>query len=96
MRPVVRGPDDHVLRRAEWDVVGTACFPFVRAVGEMSWVLRNPPGADELFGYEAAINDFAPRYLLVENSWCMPALERWVSGADSVGLCEHRGQGGAE
>ena len=42
--------------------VRTACFPSVRAVGEMSWVLRDPPGGDELFGYEAAINAFAPRY----------------------------------
>jgi hypothetical protein len=37
-------------------------FPFVRAVGEMSWVLEAPPGADGLFAYEQAINDFAPRY----------------------------------
>ncbi|MEU7818476.1 MEDS domain-containing protein [Pseudonocardia sp. NPDC049154] len=128
VRPVVRRPDDQGLRRAERDVVGTACFPFVRAEGETSWVLCDPPGADELVGDEAAINDLAPRYLqallwlydvrrfdaamlvdavrahpkmpignlLAENPWCMSALERWVSGADSFGLCEHRGQGGAE
>jgi len=28
----------------------------------MSWVLEEPPGADELVTYERAINDFAPRY----------------------------------
>jgi hypothetical protein len=33
----------------------------LRATGEMSWVLPNPPGADELFVYESAINRVAER-----------------------------------
>lgn len=28
----------------------------------MSWVLAEPVGVDELFVYERALNDFAPRY----------------------------------
>jgi len=31
----------------------------LRATGEMSWVLRNPPGADEFFAYESAVNRVA-------------------------------------
>jgi hypothetical protein len=44
-------------------------LPFVRAVGEMSWVLKEPPGADELFTYEGALNEFAPRALLCMYDW---------------------------
>lgn len=49
---------DETIRAA---VVGDG-FPLVRAAGEMTWVLPEPPGADELFAYEAALNDFTPRY----------------------------------
>jgi hypothetical protein len=60
-----RFSSDHMVGYLD-EAVNTALvserFPFVRAVGEMSWVLEKPPGADELFAYERAINDFAPRY----------------------------------
>ena len=32
-------------------------FDLLRAVGEMSWVLPGPPGRDDLFVYESALND---------------------------------------
>jgi DNA-binding CsgD family transcriptional regulator len=32
-------------------------FPFLRAAGEMSWVLPMPAGADDFFVYESAVND---------------------------------------
>ena len=53
-------------------------FPFVRAVGEMSWVLEEPLGADELFIYERAINDFAPRY--PQALLCMYGWRRFSGG----------------
>lgn len=53
-------------------------FPFVRAAGEMSWVLHKPPGADQLFAYERAINDFAPRYPQV--LLCMYDWRRFSAG----------------
>jgi DNA-binding CsgD family transcriptional regulator len=34
-----------------------ADFPFLRAAGEMSWVLPMPVGADDFFVYESAVND---------------------------------------
>ncbi|MEA2623120.1 MAG: eukaryotic-like serine/threonine-protein kinase [Chloroflexota bacterium] len=37
-------------------------FTSARAAGDMSWVLKRPPGAEEFFAYESAINHFAPRY----------------------------------
>ena len=40
-------------------------FELLRVVGEMSWVLPGPPGCDELFRYEAAVNDAV---------WRMPAI----------------------
>jgi hypothetical protein len=33
-----------------------------RVTGEMCWVLRSAGAADELFAYEHAVNDFAPRH----------------------------------
>lgn len=51
---------------AFWDqVVGAAMaggYQFSRAVGEMTWALRQMPGVEELVGYEAQLNDFLPRY----------------------------------
>jgi DNA-binding CsgD family transcriptional regulator len=32
-------------------------FDLLRAAGEMSWVLPGPPGRDDLFQYESALND---------------------------------------
>jgi hypothetical protein len=37
-------------------------YSFVRAAGEMTWVLAGPPGVEQLFDYESDINRFAPRY----------------------------------
>jgi hypothetical protein len=37
-------------------------FGFVRAVGEMTWALRDMPGVEHLVGYEAKLNEFLPRY----------------------------------
>ena len=34
-------------------------FPALRAAGEMSWVLPQPPGADDFFAYESALNRIA-------------------------------------
>ncbi|MDQ2959447.1 MAG: MEDS domain-containing protein [Candidatus Dormibacteraeota bacterium] len=50
-----------------WDAtVGAALssdgFSSVRAVGEMTWALRDTPGVDELVGYESELNRFLPRY----------------------------------
>jgi len=53
-------------------------FPLVRATGEMTWVLPRPPGAEELFAYEAALNDFAPRYPQV--LLCMYDVQRFGAG----------------
>ena len=39
-----------------------AGFGFTRAVGEMTWALRQMPGVEELVGYEARLNRFLPRY----------------------------------
>jgi hypothetical protein len=55
-------------------------FPFVRAVGEMSWVLKEPPGADEPFTYEGALNEFAPRY-------ARRCCECTTGGDSAVGCC---------
>jgi hypothetical protein len=53
-------------------------FDFMRSAGEMSWVLSNPPGADQLLEYESEINRFVPRYpqLLM----CMYDLQRFGGG----------------
>jgi DNA-binding CsgD family transcriptional regulator len=34
----------------------------LRAVGEMSWVLPTPPGAEEFFEYESALNSFVSKH----------------------------------
>jgi hypothetical protein len=39
-----------------------AGFGFTRAVGEMTWALRQMPGVEELIGYESRLNRFLPRY----------------------------------
>lgn len=40
----------------------SAGFGFARAVGEMTWALRQMPGVEELVGYESQLNRFLPRY----------------------------------
>lgn len=47
------------------DVIGAAFasgYGFSRAVGEMTWALRQMPGVKELVGYEAELNFFLPQY----------------------------------
>jgi DcmR-like sensory protein len=65
---------DHLseLMAAATESGGYRC---VRAVGEMSWVLSGPPGADELFRYESEINRFSGRYPQV--LLCMYDLDRF-------------------
>ena len=67
--------------------VDTDGFPLVRAVGEMTWVLPGPPGADELFAYEAALNDFAPRY--PQMLLCMYDVQRFGAGMMVEAIATH-------
>lgn len=53
-------------------------FGFVRAVGEMTWALRDLPGVDHLVAYEARLNEFLPRYPQV--ILCLYDLERFSDG----------------
>ncbi|HEY3259767.1 MAG TPA: MEDS domain-containing protein [Pseudonocardiaceae bacterium] len=50
-------------------------FDFARAVGEMTWALRQLPGVEELMGYEARLNQFLPRYPQV--ILCLYELDRF-------------------
>lgn len=50
-------------------------FPFARAVGEMTWALRDLPGVEELVSYESELNRFLPRYPQV--ILCLYDLERF-------------------
>jgi hypothetical protein len=50
-------------------------FPFARAVGEMTWALREMPGVHELVSYESELNRFLPRYPQV--ILCLYDLERF-------------------
>lgn len=60
-----------------WDAsIGGAIsdgYGFARAAGEMTWALRQLPGATELMVYEAELNKFLPRYPQVV--LCMYALD---------------------
>ena len=63
-----------------WDQsVGAALrdprFTFARAVGEMTWALRDIPGAAELVSYESELNRFLPQYPQV--ILCLYDLERF-------------------
>lgn len=53
-------------------------FDFVRAVGEMTWALRDCPGVEELLTYEARLNRVLPRYPQV--ILCMYDLEQFSDG----------------
>ena len=68
---------------AFWDrgiggAVTAGGFDFVRAVGEMTWALRDCPGVEHLLTYEAELNRFLPRYPQV--ILCMYDLERFSDG----------------
>ena len=65
-----------------WDErVGAAIhgdgFAMSRAVGEMTWSLRDAPGVEQLVGYESRLNDFMPRYPQV--ILCLYELDRFSS-----------------
>ncbi len=53
-------------------------FSFVRAVGEMTWALRDLPGVEQLVSYEARLNRFLPLYPQV--ILCLYDLERFSNG----------------
>jgi hypothetical protein len=55
-------------------------YPCWRIVGEMSWVLRHPGMAGELFAYESGVNEIADRHSQV--LVCLYDLERF--GADML------------
>ena len=57
------------------EVFADGQFPGMRAAGDMSWVLAQPPGADELLHYESEINRFTARYSQV--LLCLYDLERF-------------------
>lgn len=60
------------------DVVGSAIasgYLVSRAVGEMTWALRQMPGVEELVEYGAELNYFLPRYPQV--ILCLYDLERF-------------------
>lgn len=59
-------------------------FSFVRAVGEMTWALRDLPGVEYLVQYEARLNRFLPRYPQV--IVCLYDLERFTDGQVLMGL----------
>lgn len=68
-----------------WDdsarsALGDEGYGFVRAVGEMTWALRDAPGVDQLVAYESQLNQFLPRYPQV--ILCLYDLERF--GGDII------------
>lgn len=67
---------------AFWDgVVGAAIasgYHLSRAVGEMTWALRQMPGVEELVAYESELNDFLPMHPQV--ILCLYDLDRFDGG----------------
>ena len=61
--------------RAVGAAVGEEGFAFSRAVGEMTWALRDVAGVEELVGYESELNRFLGRYPQV--ILCLYDLERF-------------------
>ncbi|MGQ0577239.1 MAG: MEDS domain-containing protein [Pseudonocardia sp.] len=60
-------------------------FGFVRAVGEMTWALRDLPGVEHLVTYEGKLNRFLlgyPQTVLL----CLYDLERFTDGQVLMGL----------
>ena len=56
--------------------IGDEGYAFSRAVGEMTWALRDVPGVEELVGYESELNRFLVRYPQV--ILCLYDLERFT------------------
>lgn len=66
-----------------WERIAQAVFAeesyaLMRAVGEMTWALRNLPGVDLLTDYEAELNRFIPRY--PQAILCLYDLEKFTDG----------------
>jgi hypothetical protein len=59
-------------------------FDFVRAVGEMTWALRDLPGVAQLVAYEGKLNAFLPRYPQV--ILCLYDLEQFSDGQVLINL----------
>jgi hypothetical protein len=68
---VVQGPEETYLRDGVFDPDGVIAllmeeteravaqgYAGLRATGEMSWALREPPGCERLIEYEAELSDF--------------------------------------
>lgn len=53
-------------------------YPFLRAVGEMTWALGDLPGVELLVDYEAELNRFLPKY--PQTILCLYDLERFTDG----------------
>lgn len=53
-------------------------YSFLRAVGEMTWALRDLPGVELLVSYESRLNRWLPRYPQV--ILCLYDLERFTDG----------------
>jgi hypothetical protein len=58
--------------------LGEGGYTFARAVGEMTWALRDAPGVDELVGYESELNRFMPKY--PQLILCLYDLKRFGGG----------------
>jgi len=71
-------------KRGIGSAVEDAGFGFVRAVGEMTWALRDLPGVEQLVTYEARLNEFLPKYPQV--ILCLYDLERFTDGQVLMGL----------
>lgn len=66
-----------------WEGIAEAVFadetyPLMRAVGEMTWALRDLPGVYLLTDYEAELNRFLPRY--PQAILCLYDLEKFTDG----------------
>jgi hypothetical protein len=59
-------------------VMNAGRFDLVRAVGEMTWSLRDVPGVDDLIGFESELNRLLPLYPQV--ILCLYDLERFGGG----------------
>jgi hypothetical protein len=58
--------------------LGEGGYRFARAVGEMTWALRDAPGVEELVGYESELNRFMPKY--PQLILCLYDLKRFGGG----------------
>jgi hypothetical protein len=58
--------------------LGEGGYTFSRAVGEMTWALRDPLGVEELVGYESELNRFMPKY--PQLILCLYDLKRFGGG----------------